>query len=233
MHYVDTYERKARNVLRQYIVHVGLTDALRQDRCRITQTLKTSWHNRMAKLVVCSIPEITSRGEETRAAIHLANAQLRNWCKRSRHKFLDINEGWRPDMMDKDGIHYNNTGVCSVAMKISTVAQAFLEQRRSGDKQPRPQTPQRHNRKSPRRSKDSRTTPKVGHAHQMATAGQQRKAPHPVTGQHPAPLQLPGLPAWVQTPTFPWTIPDAPNTMYHTVGELVRHHLVMATRVRQ
>ncbi|KAH7969863.1 hypothetical protein HPB52_022384 [Rhipicephalus sanguineus] len=142
MHYVDTYERKARNVLRQYIVHVGLTDALRQDPCRIAQTLKTSWHNRMAKLVVCSIPEITSRGDETRAAIHLANAQLRNWCKRSRHKFLDINEGWRPDMMDKDGIHYNNTGVCSVAMKISTVAQAFLEQRRQATQAADTATPQ-------------------------------------------------------------------------------------------
>ncbi|KAL1425458.1 hypothetical protein MTO96_003535 [Rhipicephalus appendiculatus] len=232
MHYVDTYERKARNVLRLYIVHVGLTDALRLDPCRITQTLKTKWHNRKARLVVWSIPEIASRGDETEAAIQLANAQLRNWCKRSGHRFLDINECFRPDMMDKDGIHYNNTGVCIVAMKISTVAQAFLEQRRSGDKQPRPQTPRRHNRKSPRRSKDSRNMPKDGEALPTATSGQRSTLPHRVTLQHPS-LPLPGLPTWVQTPTFPWNIPDDPNTMYHTVGELVWHHLVMATRVRQ
>ncbi|KAH8009781.1 hypothetical protein HPB51_019340 [Rhipicephalus microplus] len=115
-------------------------------------------------------------------------------------------------MMDKDGLHYNNTGVRFVARKISTVAQVFLEQRHSDDRQPRLQTPRRRHWKSPRRSRDNWTMSKDGDAHPTATAGQlQHTPPHPMTLQHPSPL--PGLPAWAQTPTFPWNIPNPPK--YH------------------
>ncbi|KAH9374635.1 hypothetical protein HPB48_018953 [Haemaphysalis longicornis] len=74
--YVKTYERKAKPICRIYVLHVGLVDVLLRAPEETVRNFEANWADRLGDLEVCSIPEITTRGGETRAAVVMANARL-------------------------------------------------------------------------------------------------------------------------------------------------------------
>ncbi|KAL1425439.1 hypothetical protein MTO96_003518 [Rhipicephalus appendiculatus] len=222
--YVDAYKQKVPALHRRmYILHVGLTDILRHDRGQIAQTLSRDWKDDSASLTVCSIPEITTRGAEVLAAVRLANIQLQKWCKRSRHRFIDLRKGWNAEMMTKNGTHYSLVGLKFVADKISAEAATFLGHRhRRTQSHPKVQKSQerRHQRPHPK-DRSSQTD-----------APTDRLQCPPTQAQTPQePMKVPP-PPWMHPPAvLPWSIQPVPPAMYHSVGELVKHHLMLATQM--
>ncbi|KAL1466353.1 hypothetical protein MTO96_026746 [Rhipicephalus appendiculatus] len=188
--YVDAYKQKVPALHRRmYILHVGLTDILRHDRGQIAQTLSRDWKDDSASLTVCSIPEITTRGAEVLAAVRLANIQLQKWCKRSRHRFIDLRKGHR----------HRRT-------------QSHPKVQKSQER--------RHQRPHPK-DRSSQTD-----------APTDRLQCPPTQAQTPQePMKVPP-PPWMHPPAvLPWSIQPVPPAMYHSVGELVKHHLMLATQM--
>lgn len=89
-------------------------------------SLEANWVDRQDELIVCSIPDITHRGGEVRAANLLANARMNKWCNRTRHRFLDLNKGWKTGIMEKDGLLYRSEGAAFVAAKTAQAAKPFF-----------------------------------------------------------------------------------------------------------
>lgn len=126
--YIASYERRAKSIPRRYVVHVGLVDVLRRTPDEIVHSLNASSANGVDDIVVCSIPEVATKGEEVRAAILLANARIRKWCRRTRRRFIDLSRGWQDTMLEKDGL-YSLEGAGFVAAKIAQATLPFLGER--------------------------------------------------------------------------------------------------------
>lgn len=126
--YIASYERRAKSIPRRYVVHVGLVDVLRRTPDEIVHSLNASSANGVDDIVVCSIPEVATKGEEVRAAILLANARIRKWCRRTRRRFIDLSRGWQDTMLEKDGL-YSLEGASFVAAKIAQATLPFLGER--------------------------------------------------------------------------------------------------------
>ncbi|KAH7980824.1 hypothetical protein HPB49_019477 [Dermacentor silvarum] len=131
MRYVTSYEKEGRPVQRQYIVHDP----------DVTRALSVTWALRMARLAVCSIPEVTTRGGEVRAAIITANAQLKRWCRKNKHRFINLTKGWSPEKLDSDGLQYSPEGIRFAMEKMSPIIQGFLGDRHKKRQMGSSQTP--------------------------------------------------------------------------------------------
>ncbi|CAN8002048.1 unnamed protein product, partial [Ixodes hexagonus] len=125
---IDVYEEKSRNVPRMYILHVGVNDILQGVQPDvIAERMRQKWANRKDALVVCSIPEINSRGKGIQAATMLLNAKLKKMCKDIKARFVDLSRDLRgEDAMEKDGLHYQKEGVRMVTDRLAAVACRFL-----------------------------------------------------------------------------------------------------------
>lgn len=65
------------------------------------------------------------KGDEVRAAILLANAKIKKWCRRTQHRFIDLRRGWHASMLEKDGL-YSLKGANFVAAKTAQATHPFL-----------------------------------------------------------------------------------------------------------
>lgn len=159
---IGKYEQKARPIQRRYVVHSGLTEVLKGQPEHVVQKLVEGCRGRSVRLLVCSIPDINNQGEEVRAAVRLANVQLRKWCKRERHRFINLNEGWGATMWDKEGVRYSPQGVSFVAEKIGGAIQGFLGHRlrRGGKIVQAPQSP--YARRTTRKHRQPPAQPQIG-----------------------------------------------------------------------
>lgn len=124
--YANKYEQGAEPLPRKYILHAGLHDVLKGTPEEVAQALDLQWTGQPGSLIVCSIPEIYSRGGETRAAVVLANAKIKKWCRRTGNRFLDLGKGELSSGFQKDGLHYNEVTARQVGRVIGTVAAPFL-----------------------------------------------------------------------------------------------------------
>ncbi|KAM7282285.1 hypothetical protein ISCGN_002435 [Ixodes scapularis] len=126
------YEGQARSIPRMYILHVGMNDLLQGHQPEaIVECLENKWRTRQGALVVCSIPEVTSRGKEMQAAAMLLNARLKKMCKKIQAKYVDLTRDLAiTATMKKDGLHYNKEGTHVVTGRLAEVAETFLGERR-------------------------------------------------------------------------------------------------------
>lgn len=129
---IAEYEGQARRIPRMYILHVGMNDLLQGHQPdAIVECLENKWRTRQGALVVCSIPEVTSRGKEMQAAAMLLNARLKKMCKKIRAKYVDLTRDLAiTATMKKDGLHYNKEGTHVVTGRLAEVAETFLGERR-------------------------------------------------------------------------------------------------------
>ncbi|KAM7309737.1 hypothetical protein ISCGN_006729, partial [Ixodes scapularis] len=129
---IAEYEGQARRIPRMYILHVGMNDLLQGHQPdAIVECLENKWRTRQGALVVCSIPEVTSRGKEMQAAAMLLNARLKKMCKKIRAKYVDLTRDLAiTATMQKDGLHYNKEGTHVVTGRLAEVAGIFLGERR-------------------------------------------------------------------------------------------------------
>lgn len=77
-------------------------------------------------MLLCSIPEVTQRGGETRARIVMANAQLKKLCKRRRIRFLDLTANGLDNHFSADGVSYGSGGIRRVVEQMVTPIARFL-----------------------------------------------------------------------------------------------------------
>ncbi|KAH7935717.1 hypothetical protein HPB52_012960 [Rhipicephalus sanguineus] len=124
--YATKYDKEAEARTRQYIMHAGLHDVLRGKPEDVTKALNLQWTGRPRSLIVCSIPEIYGRGGETRAAVVLANAKIKKWCRRTGNRFLDLAKVVQSTGFQKDGLHYNERTAMEVGRVIGRVAAPSL-----------------------------------------------------------------------------------------------------------
>lgn len=124
--YATKYDKEAEARTRQYVMHAGLHDVLRGKPEDVTKALNLQWTGRPRSLIVCSIPEIYGKGGETRAAVVLANAKIKKWCRRTGNRFLDLAKVVQSTGFQKDGLHYNETTAMEVGRVIGRVAAPFL-----------------------------------------------------------------------------------------------------------
>lgn len=125
--YATDFEKKAPSTQRQYILHAGIHDVLQGTSEGITDILSREWSGRRGQLTVCSIPEITSRGGEVRAAIVLANAKLKKWCRKTGQRFIDMNKIELPIGYGKDGFHYSEDSTRLISRLIGQSLVRFLD----------------------------------------------------------------------------------------------------------
>lgn len=125
--YATEYHERARDVPRQYILHAGLQDAIRGNPDELTNALDSMPTGRPGTLTICSIPEITSRGDETRAGVVLANARIKKWCRKTNSRFLNLNKPELAISYTKDGLSYNGDSAQTVGCTVGRVAKLFLE----------------------------------------------------------------------------------------------------------
>ncbi|KAM7312695.1 hypothetical protein ISCGN_009600 [Ixodes scapularis] len=124
---IETYEEKARNVPRMYILHVGLNDVLKGEQPdTIIERLRLQWAKRKASLAICSVPEIDGRGKELRATTMLLNAKLKQLCKRIRARFIDLSRELASiPAMQKDGLHYCREGSQVLTDRVGALVTHF------------------------------------------------------------------------------------------------------------
>lgn len=254
MRYVNNYERKAKPIQRRYVLHVGLADVLRRTPDEILRCLEENWGDRPDDLIVCSIPDVITRGGETRAAILLANAKMKRWCNRTRHRFLDLGKGWEAGMIEKDGLKYSAEGAAFVAAKIVQATKPFLGKRSPLEHQQKPteQIPKTEQVQLVPSGVDTTQTERGDNMPQpMQTQWPTPGPPPQQLSQAPIPTPIPTqvllpwgpataamqpqllhtphqplmLPTWGQAPAPLWN-PHA--ALSSAVEELVRYHLMRA-----
>ncbi|KAH9378339.1 hypothetical protein HPB48_009928 [Haemaphysalis longicornis] len=125
--YATEYHERARCVPRQYILHAGLQDVLWGNPDEMTNALDSMPTGRPGTLTICSIPEITSRGDETRAAVVLANARIKKWSRKTNSRFLNLNKSELAISFAKDGLSYDGDGAQTVGCTVGRVAKRFLD----------------------------------------------------------------------------------------------------------
>ncbi|KAH9364134.1 hypothetical protein HPB48_010132 [Haemaphysalis longicornis] len=142
--FVTLYEMQARDVARSYVLHVGLNEVLRGEAEQLTPRLEEMWKGKEASLVVCSIPEVTTKGREVQAKTVLVNEELHAWCRRSGARFLDLAKVLSPNCFTRDGVRYSHEGVQRVARAMAEAVAPFLGKQRP------PVTPAPNDRKGGR-----------------------------------------------------------------------------------
>ncbi|KAH6947369.1 hypothetical protein HPB50_018522 [Hyalomma asiaticum] len=230
MRYIARYEEKARPIQRQYVVHVGLADALRRDPDAVTSALNATWTDRPDELIVCSIPEVSTRGGEIHAAIITANAQLKWWCRKNKHRFIDLTKGWRPEMLASHGLRYSTEGVHFVTAKINPILQAFLGQR-PREPQKRPASPQ-----PPPNQCQTQAQHQYRDNVAQTESGNREPVPEPFPPQQhflqgSIPMHAPT--PWGVTPFFPWGPHLSLPSIYNPMGEMIRQQTLLANRTLQ
>lgn len=90
------YAEKALPVPRKYTLHAGLHDVLKGNPEEVASILERRRSGRHGSLIVCSIPEIITRGGETCEAAVLANVKIKKWCRRTGNSFLDLGKAVLP-----------------------------------------------------------------------------------------------------------------------------------------
>ncbi|CAN7994574.1 unnamed protein product [Ixodes pacificus] len=144
---IREYEGQARKIPRKYVLHLGLNEVLQGTVEDLTAKLEETWKGRGAELVICSIPEVSSRGKEMQADAAKANARIRAMCVRIKARFLDMEPVLNSRCFTKEGTLYSNEGVQRVTKKIAGMIASFLGQ----------QTRQ----KTPRNASEGRKLPSV------------------------------------------------------------------------
>ncbi|KAM7302180.1 hypothetical protein ISCGN_017697 [Ixodes scapularis] len=134
---IETYEERARQVPRMYILHVGMNDILQGGQSdAIIEGLRLKWTKRKNALAICSVPEIRSRGKQLQAEIMLLNVKLKQLCKNIKARFIDFTlEFENTNAIQTDGIHYRQLGVQIVTNRLGAVASRFLGLRSRWSKQ--------------------------------------------------------------------------------------------------
>ncbi|KAH8020329.1 hypothetical protein HPB51_000670 [Rhipicephalus microplus] len=134
---------------RLVVLLVGATDAIRGTRpVDVVQVIRDSVALYAERLVICSVPEVTTRGKVTLARAITLNAQLRKMCSILRATFLDnskqLEEGW----LGRDSALYVADTASQVATRLATMANNFLGNR---------QGPRRRAKRGPKRKKENDT----------------------------------------------------------------------------
>ncbi|KAH9384801.1 hypothetical protein HPB48_026815 [Haemaphysalis longicornis] len=139
-----TTVHKYKDPLGQGLNDVGLNDVLRGEAEQLTPRLEEMWKGKEASLVVCSIPEVTTKGREVQAKTVLVNEELQAWCRRSGARFLDLAKVLSPNGFTRDGVRYSHEGGQRVARAMAEAVAPFLEKQRP------PVTPATNDRKGGR-----------------------------------------------------------------------------------
>ncbi|KAH9360855.1 hypothetical protein HPB48_009351 [Haemaphysalis longicornis] len=124
---VEEYERAARPVHRLWVLHVGLPDLLAAKGEEVLSRVEEWCEGRGRSVLICSIPEVTRRGGETRARVVMANGQLKKLCKRRRIRFLDLSANGSDDHFAADGVSYGSEGIRRVIKQLATPMARFLD----------------------------------------------------------------------------------------------------------
>ncbi|KAH8009087.1 hypothetical protein HPB51_010277 [Rhipicephalus microplus] len=186
------------------VLLVGATDAIRGTRTEdVVQVIRDSMALYAERLVICSVPEVTTREKVTLARAITLNAQLKKMCSILRATFLDnskqLEEGW----LVRDSALYVADIATQVATRLATIANNFLGNRKG---------PRRRDKRGPKRKKEN-DTGTTGHGRPggltptaLDVCGQgseghpaQPQAQHPVLLRHPQP----GTTKHPQEPTDP------------------------------
>ncbi|KAL1487447.1 hypothetical protein MTO96_046541 [Rhipicephalus appendiculatus] len=196
----------------------------------VTRALNAPWTGRPDGLIVCSIPEVTTRGGEIRAAIITANAQLQRWCRKNKHWFIDLTKGWRPEMLASDGLQYSAEGIHFITAKINPILHALLGQR-PREPQKRPTSPQpppnQSQTQAPHQYRDNVAQTK---------SGKRKPVPEPFPPQQhflQGSITMHATTPWGVTPLFPWGPHLALPSHYNPMGEMIRQQTLMANRTPQ
>lgn len=175
---------------RLVVLLVGAADAIRGTRPEdIVQVIRDSVAPYAERLVICSAPEVTTRGKVTLAQTITLNAQLRKMCPTLKATFLDNSKRLEEGCLARDSALYVADTASQVATRLATLASNFLGNREG---------PRKRDKRGPEQKSGTVTT---AHGHQGKLAptardigGQgsegQTARPHaqgPVPHWHPQP----------------------------------------------
>lgn len=124
---IDTYEERARQEPRMYILHVGVNNILQGDQPdTIIECLRQRWAKRKAALAICSVPEIRARGKELQARTMMLNAKLKHLCQNIKARFIDFTRDFEDtNAVEKNDLHYRPLGVQMVTNRMGLLHAAF------------------------------------------------------------------------------------------------------------
>ncbi|KAL3178505.1 hypothetical protein MRX96_038401 [Rhipicephalus microplus] len=145
------------------VLHAGIQDVLNGlQPGDIVQAIRKSVAPFTQKLVICSAPEVATRGKAMRAKAMLLNTELRKLCGALKVTFVDLSDTLAgEERLAQDGIHYLSATTRQVVTQLAQAIRPFLglqRPRRSRDKSNR----------TPRRKSDpnvSSPTPETPAAH--------------------------------------------------------------------
>ncbi|KAL3190682.1 hypothetical protein MRX96_002347 [Rhipicephalus microplus] len=172
------------------VLHAGIQDVLNGSQPEdIVKAIRESVAPFTQKLVICSAPEVATRGKAMRAKAMLLNTELRKLCGALKVTFVDLYDTLAGEnRLAQDGIHYLSATTRQVATQLAQAIRPFLglqRPRRSRDKSNR--TPRR--KSDPNVSSLTPETPAVPPATAAITHGSRdsQYATQGVQIQHPGP----------------------------------------------
>lgn len=177
------------------VIHAGIQDVLKGSQPGdIVQVIRESVAPLTQRLVICSAPEVATRGKAMRAKAMLLNTELRKLCGALKATFVDLSDILAGEKrLAQDGIHYLSATTRQVATQLAQVIPPFLGLQRP-----------RRSRDNPNRTPRRKSDPDVSSS-------------APETLAAPPPPQPPGMAAVTQnTPhrEFRDNIQDLSHPMY-------------------
>lgn len=177
------------------VIHAGIQDVLKGSQPGdIVQDIRESVAPLTQRLVICSAPEVATRGKAMRAKAMLLNTELRKLCGALKATFVDLSDILAGEKrLAQDGIHYLSATTRQVATQLAQVIPPFLGLQRP-----------RRSRDNPNRTPRRKSDPDVSSS-------------APETLAAPPPPQPPGMAAVTQnTPhrEFRDNIQDLSHPMY-------------------
>lgn len=110
------------------VIHAGIQDVLNGSQPGdIAQAIRECVAPSTQRLVICSAPEVATRGKEMRAKAMLLNTELRKVCGALKATFVDLSDMLAGDeRLAQDGIHYLSATTRQVATLLAQVIRPFL-----------------------------------------------------------------------------------------------------------
>ncbi|KAL3199327.1 hypothetical protein MRX96_013980 [Rhipicephalus microplus] len=110
------------------VVHVGVHDVLKGvQHGDIAQNIRQAVTPYAKRLVICSVPEVNTRGKATQARAMLLNAELRKMSGAVKAKFVDLSRMLAGEgRLAQDGIHYLAHTTREVATQLVQETRNFL-----------------------------------------------------------------------------------------------------------
>ncbi|KAL3228067.1 hypothetical protein MRX96_003990 [Rhipicephalus microplus] len=119
------------------VVHVGVHDVLKGvQHGDIAQNIRQAVTPYAKRLVICSVPEVNTRGKATQARAMLLNAELRKMSGAVKAKFVDLSRMLAGEgRLAQDGIHYLAHTTREVATQLVQETRNFFRTTRASREQ--------------------------------------------------------------------------------------------------